>query len=68
MTKYQQLIVIRHGESLTNATNTFRAANQYDTRTVSPRWVQIRRKLEARAERLIVVVARGGKSDRADLA
>jgi bisphosphoglycerate-dependent phosphoglycerate mutase len=43
MTEYQQLIVIRHGESLTNATNTFRAANKHDTRTVSARWVQIRK-------------------------
>jgi broad specificity phosphatase PhoE len=36
MTEYQQLIVIRHGESLTNATNTFRAANQYDTDRLTP--------------------------------
>jgi hypothetical protein len=58
MTEYQQFIVLRHSESLTNAINAFQAGNQY-ARTVSPRWVQIRRNLEARAERLIVVDARG---------
>src|SRR5918995_4779500 len=31
MPAYQQFIVIRHGESETNATNTFQAGNQYDT-------------------------------------
>ena len=31
MTDYQQFIVIRHGESRTNATNTFQAGNQYDS-------------------------------------
>jgi len=31
MTEYQQFIVIRHGESETNATNTFQAGNQYDS-------------------------------------
>ena len=29
MTEFQQFIVIRHGESQTNATNTFQAGNQY---------------------------------------
>jgi broad specificity phosphatase PhoE len=31
MTDYQQFVVIRHGESETNATNTFQAGNQYDS-------------------------------------
>ena len=30
MTEFQQFIIIRHGESQTNATNTFQAGNQYD--------------------------------------
>ena len=30
MADYQQFTVIRHGESQTNATNTFQAGNQYD--------------------------------------
>ena len=36
MTAYQQFIVIRHGESETNATNTFQAGNQYDTDPLTP--------------------------------
>ena len=36
MTDYQQFIVIRHGESKTNATNTFQAGNQYDTDPLTP--------------------------------
>jgi broad specificity phosphatase PhoE len=36
MTGYQQFIVIRHGESETNATNTFQAGNQYDTDPLTP--------------------------------
>lgn len=31
MTDHQQFIVVRHGESQTNATNTFQAGNQYDS-------------------------------------
>jgi broad specificity phosphatase PhoE len=31
MTDFQQFIMIRHGESQTNATNTFQAGNQYDS-------------------------------------
>jgi broad specificity phosphatase PhoE len=31
MTDYQQFVVVRHGESQTNATNTFQAGNQYDS-------------------------------------
>src|SRR5438034_11680096 len=36
MTDYQQFVVIRHGESRTNATNTFQAGNQYDSDALSP--------------------------------
>jgi broad specificity phosphatase PhoE len=36
MTEYQQFIVIRHGESETNATNTFQAGNQYDSDPLTP--------------------------------
>src|SRR5215216_3226208 len=36
MTAYQQFVVIRHGESETNATNTFQAGNQYDTDPLTP--------------------------------
>ena len=36
MTDYQQFIVIRHGESQTNATNTFQAGNQYDSDPLTP--------------------------------
>src|SRR5215204_3772971 len=36
MTAYQQFVVIRHGESQTNATNTFQAGNQYDSDPLTP--------------------------------
>jgi broad specificity phosphatase PhoE len=36
VTEYQQFIVIRHGESETNATNTFQAGNQYDSDPLTP--------------------------------
>ncbi|HEX6760886.1 MAG TPA: histidine phosphatase family protein [Propionibacteriaceae bacterium] len=36
MADYQQFIVIRHGESQTNATNTFQAGNQYDLDPLTP--------------------------------
>jgi len=36
MTDYQQFIVVRHGESQTNATNTFQAGNQYDSDPLTP--------------------------------
>jgi broad specificity phosphatase PhoE len=36
MTADQQFVVIRHGESETNATNTFQAGNQYDTDPLTP--------------------------------
>jgi broad specificity phosphatase PhoE len=36
MTDFQQFIIIRHGESQTNATNTFQAGNQYDSDPLTP--------------------------------
>jgi broad specificity phosphatase PhoE len=36
MTEYQHLVVTRHGESETNATNTFQAGNQYDSDPLTP--------------------------------
>jgi broad specificity phosphatase PhoE len=36
MTEYRQFVVIRHGESETNATNTFQAGNQYDSDPLTP--------------------------------
>jgi broad specificity phosphatase PhoE len=49
MTEFQQFIVIRHGESQTNATNTFQAGNQYDSDPLTPLGQQDARRL---AERL----------------
>jgi len=40
MTEYQHFIVTRHGESETNATNTFQAGNQYDTDPLTPLGVE----------------------------
>jgi broad specificity phosphatase PhoE len=36
MTEVQQFVVIRHGESQTNATDTFQAGNQYDSDPLTP--------------------------------
>jgi broad specificity phosphatase PhoE len=36
MTDYQHFIVVRHGESETNATSTFQAGNQYDSDPLTP--------------------------------
>jgi broad specificity phosphatase PhoE len=36
MTDIQQFVVVRHGESRTNATNTFQAGNQYGTDPLTP--------------------------------
>jgi broad specificity phosphatase PhoE len=36
MTDYQHFVVTRHGESQTNATNTFQAGNQYDSDPLTP--------------------------------
>ena len=40
MTEYQHFVVIRHGESETNATNTFQAGNQYDSDPLTPLGVE----------------------------
>jgi broad specificity phosphatase PhoE len=52
MTEYQQFIVVRHGESETNATNTFQAGNQYDTDPLTPLGAEDAGRL---AERLAVL-------------
>ncbi|HJY45083.1 MAG TPA: histidine phosphatase family protein [Propionibacteriaceae bacterium] len=49
MTEFQQFVVIRHGESQTNATNTFQAGNQYDSDPLTELGQQDARRL---AERL----------------
>src|SRR5829696_507213 len=36
MNQYRQFVVVRHGESETNATNTFQAGSQYDTDPLTP--------------------------------
>src|SRR4029450_13667177 len=36
MTEFQQFVVIRHGESQTNATDIFQAGNQYDSDPLTP--------------------------------
>jgi broad specificity phosphatase PhoE len=50
MTDHQQFIVIRHGESQTNATNTFQAGNQYDSDPLTELGTEAARRL---AERLV---------------
>jgi broad specificity phosphatase PhoE len=50
MTDHQQFIVIRHGESQTNATNTFQAGNQYDSDPLTELGAEAARRL---AERLV---------------
>jgi broad specificity phosphatase PhoE len=52
MTDYQQFVVIRHGESRTNATNTFQAGNQYDADPLTPRGEENARRL---AQRLVTL-------------
>jgi broad specificity phosphatase PhoE len=52
MTDYQQFVVIRHGESETNATNTFQAGNQYDSDPLTPLGVEDAGRL---AQRLAVL-------------
>ena len=52
MTAYQQFVMIRHGESETNATNTFQAGNQYDTDPLTPLGAEDAGRL---AERLAVL-------------
>jgi broad specificity phosphatase PhoE len=40
MTEYQHFVVLRHGESETNATNTFQAGHQYDSDPLTPLGVE----------------------------
>jgi broad specificity phosphatase PhoE len=49
MSDERRFVVIRHGESQTNATNTFQAGNQYDSDGLTPRGTEVARRL---AERL----------------
>src|SRR5215204_4796035 len=52
MTEYQQFVVVRHGESRTNATSKFQAGDQYDSDPLTPLGVEVAARL---AERLATV-------------
>jgi len=52
MTESQQFVVVRHGESRTNATNMFQAGNQYDSDPLTPLGAQVAARL---AQRLATV-------------
>jgi broad specificity phosphatase PhoE len=56
MTNYQQFIVVRHGESQTNATNTFQAGNQYDADPLTPLGEQVAARLAQRLKAVPVDV------------
>jgi broad specificity phosphatase PhoE len=56
MTDHQQFIVIRHGESETNATNTFQAGNQYDSDPLTTLGQEDARRLAERLAELPVDV------------
>jgi broad specificity phosphatase PhoE len=56
MTDHQQFIVIRHGESETNATNTFQAGNQYDSDPLTTLGTEDARRLAERLAELPVDV------------
>jgi broad specificity phosphatase PhoE len=56
MTDFQQFVVIRHGESRTNATNTFQAGNQYDSDPLTPVGVEDASRLAQRLAELPVHV------------
>jgi broad specificity phosphatase PhoE len=56
MSDFQQFIVIRHGESQTNATNTFQAGNQYDSDPLTPLGAEDARRLAERLATLPVDV------------
>ena len=61
MTDHQQFIVIRHGESETNATNTFQAGNQYDSDPLTTLGQEDARRLAERlAELPIDVIVSSG--------
>lgn len=48
MTAYQQFVVVRHGESRTNATNTFQAGNQYASDPLTPLGEEVAARLAQR--------------------
>jgi broad specificity phosphatase PhoE len=56
MNDFQQYIIIRHGESQTNATNTFQAGNQYDSDPLTPLGAEDARRLAERLATLPVDV------------
>ena len=56
MTDHQQFIVIRHGESQTNATNVFQAGNQYDSDPLTALGVEEAKRLAERLAALPVDV------------
>ena len=56
MTDHQQFIVIRHGESQTNATDTFQASNQTDLDPLTPLGMEDARRLAERLAELPVDV------------
>ena len=56
MTDFQQFIVIRHGDSQTNATNTFQAGDQYDSDPLTPLGMEDARRLAERLTALTVDV------------
>jgi len=56
MTDHQQFIVIRHGESQTNATDTFQAGNQTDLDPLTPLGMEDARRLAERLAELPVDV------------
>lgn len=54
MSDHQQFIIIRHGESQTNATNTFQAGNQYDSDPLTSQGTDAARRLAERLKGLPV--------------
>jgi broad specificity phosphatase PhoE len=54
MSDHQRFVMIRHGESRTNATNTFQAGNQYDSDPLTERGAQAAARLARRLKDLPV--------------
>jgi broad specificity phosphatase PhoE len=54
MTEFQQFVIVRHGESRTNATNTFQAGNQYDSDPLTALGMEDARRLAERLANLPV--------------
>lgn len=48
MTDHRRFVVVRHGESHTNATNTFQAGNQYDSDPLTPLGAEVAARLARR--------------------